>query len=365
MKTDCSLNSHFSPQMVSDNLSPATEQCPDAQVQARSRFPRSSRACIPCRERHLKCDGRPVCSRCGLDQRSCIYTKSRRGGKRRQTLKVPVASFETVGLDSSSSSNTTFETSSTHHTSDTNGSSHSSVRHSTDSDPYPITGSSELIFDNLNPSAATELQWGATYQPRNHDTEKLLNSYYENFHDAHPITLPRWNLDLRRETNPDSVLVLVNVLEYIGSIYDEDEDCKKLQQVALSSLFDRPPPLTGYSVQALVLLSMALHCSDAYEHADQILDSAIDLALKIQMQCQEFARTNGEGDPVLEESWRRTYWMMFFLDSLFAAISYRQRHRLQDIIASTDLPCEDCDYEIGVRLVVRSLTSYEVSDKFD
>lgn len=49
-----------------------------------------SRACLACRSRHLKCDGKePICSRCVRANRVCQYVKSNRGGSRRRgvTLK--------------------------------------------------------------------------------------------------------------------------------------------------------------------------------------------------------------------------------------------------------------------------------------
>lgn len=43
-------------------------------------------ACVPCRSRHLKCDGGVRCSRCRADGVDCTYIKSRRGwkGKRKR-----------------------------------------------------------------------------------------------------------------------------------------------------------------------------------------------------------------------------------------------------------------------------------------
>ena len=44
-------------------------------------------ACVPCRSRHLKCDGGVRCSRCRAEGSDCTYIKSRRGwkGKRKRT----------------------------------------------------------------------------------------------------------------------------------------------------------------------------------------------------------------------------------------------------------------------------------------
>jgi hypothetical protein len=44
-------------------------------------------ACVPCRSRHLKCDGGVRCSRCRTDGVDCTYIKSRRGWKGKRKNK--------------------------------------------------------------------------------------------------------------------------------------------------------------------------------------------------------------------------------------------------------------------------------------
>jgi hypothetical protein len=44
-------------------------------------------ACVPCRSRHLKCDGGVRCSRCRTDNVDCTYIKSRRGWKGKRKNK--------------------------------------------------------------------------------------------------------------------------------------------------------------------------------------------------------------------------------------------------------------------------------------
>jgi hypothetical protein len=61
-------------------------------------------ACIACRTKHLKCDGKMPCSRCatsGLSAVSCTYVRSRRGykGPRRNTKQVPAATSKSRSED--------------------------------------------------------------------------------------------------------------------------------------------------------------------------------------------------------------------------------------------------------------------------
>lgn len=44
------------------------------------------------------------------------------------------------------------------------------------------------------------------------------------------------------------------------------------------------------------------------------------MALEMDMNPQEFATQYGEGNAVLEESWRRTYWILFIKDQHFAIV---------------------------------------------
>jgi hypothetical protein len=60
-------------------------------------------------------------------------------------------------------------------------------------------------------------------------------------------------------------------------------------------------------VQALLLYSIAVYWSNEIERALELLDNAICNALDLGMHLCEFAILNGNGDPVLEECWRRTW----------------------------------------------------------
>jgi hypothetical protein len=52
-------------------------------------------ACVPCRSRHLKCDGGVRCSRCRTDNVECTYIKSRRGWKGKRKTKEETTSSTT------------------------------------------------------------------------------------------------------------------------------------------------------------------------------------------------------------------------------------------------------------------------------
>lgn len=178
-----------------------------------------------------------------------------------------------------------------------------------------------------------------------------LMLYYDNFHGAHPFVLPRESLKLRLNNNPESLTHLVPVMKYVGSIYGTNIDTTSLRGLAYNAVANSSDlPSNGFTVQALLLLAIALHCSDEYKVADHLLERALDVALSIGMNRQTFATAHGETDLVVEESWRRTFWTLFMMDGLFAVINHRQSHRLQHIASDVDLPCEDAEYESQVCL---------------
>ncbi len=56
-------------------------------------------ACVPCRSRHLKCDGGVRCSRCRTDGVECTYIKSRRGWKGKRKSKEDSAASASAPLN--------------------------------------------------------------------------------------------------------------------------------------------------------------------------------------------------------------------------------------------------------------------------
>jgi hypothetical protein len=107
-------------------------------------------------------------------------------------------------------------------------------------------------------------------------------------------------------------------MQYIGSLYAPDISSAEHKELALSQLDLPNMPPNGFTVQTLLLTAIALHCDDEMDRAREVLDRAMYLALELRMNSREFA--NMERDPVLAESWRRTYWGLFVIDSTVAGI---------------------------------------------
>jgi hypothetical protein len=298
---------------ISDVLpEPKAQPTNPNQLAKRTTRIRASKACVSCRSRHMKCDSKePKCSKCETDGKECVYLKSRRGGS---SMKASIPKDVQAYQDSSAS------------TPDLSTGEHS-------------TAPSESIYfpDTIDGSCC-----GVQQRPA------LLTAYFDFFHEAHPIVIPHRHLISLLQSDPSSFEYLTPVLEYIGSVYLPNVPSLPYQQAAEEKL-DTELPNTAITVQALLLFALARHCCDEFELADRYVDRAIDVALLIKMNVQSFATENGETSPVLEESCRRTWWTLYCIDALFAAINRYPAHRLQDVVSDVGLPCEDWEYESGVR----------------
>jgi hypothetical protein len=295
-------------------------------------------ACIPCRTRHLRCDAAPpICARCRLENKPCSYAKSRRGARaggggavpsRKRAARRGAGEKPESGMTSSSSISSVSP----------------SVNHA-DSPPALAAGSESCRSTSQNSDARCE---GSSL--------KMLELYYKFFHNAHPFTLPRQYLIKRLHTDNDSLQHLLPVMRYIGSlIAPTTAPSESFRLLARDILPARSLPLNGFSVQSLLLLAIVEHCTNRFDEARYILNEAILLALKLDMQSQSFATVHGEGCSVLEESWRRTWWTLYVTDGIFAGIRHCLTFSLWNVKTDVDLPCEEDGYCCGVRARIHPL----------
>ncbi|KAB8239100.1 putative C6 transcription factor [Aspergillus alliaceus] len=293
------------------------------------RATRSSLACLPCRSRHLKCDGkRPCCARCTDAGKQCNYAPSRRGGldraalaERRKRLTATDGSGSTSSIDGSSPQRPV-TIGQVHERADTamsgNGTSN-----------IPVTVSSVAGIINIEDDA-------------------MVDAYYKNFHKSHPFILPRTHLarrcqDLGRQSG---FTPLIAVLRLIGDIYTSKCWSIPLQEYT-ETCFAQAVPSDPIMVQCRLLYSMALFWHDQKADAKKEMDNATNLAIDLQMFRQEFAASRGANDPVLRESWRRTWWMLFIVDAYYAGTLGTMNFAVVDIAATVELPCEESEYESG------------------
>ena len=109
-------------------------------------------------------------------------------------------------------------------------------------------------------------------------------------------------------------------MQYIGSLYASNVSTSEVREMALTQLDSTSLPRSGFTVLALLLMAIATHFEDEIERGCVFLGRAIFLALELRMNCCTFASM--ETEPVLAESWRRTYWGLYVTSGIFAIIRH-------------------------------------------
>lgn len=179
-----------------------------------------------------------------------------------------------------------------------------------------------------------------------------VDGFYKFFFPSHPFILPRVHLKQQFESNPDFSGQLFLMITFIGSLYIHDPQSIEYKKQAEES-FDLALSPNGFTVQALLLLSLTLEWAGENERAAATLGRAKNMGLEIGMQHRDFASRHGRGEKALEESWRRTWWELFVVDAMFAGIRHLPTFTLWGIDTDVDIPCEEELYVTGVRHILQ------------
>jgi hypothetical protein len=183
----------------------------------------------------------------------------------------------------------------------------------------------------------------------NIEKDALLDAYYKNFHTLHPFLPPQRHF-YRLCQEPSRQLnftPLVAVMRLLGHISHSREWSTTLKDFVETCLL-QTSPTDPIIVQCRLLYSIALFWYDYKDEAKSQMDMAIRLAVNLRMFLQDFAATNGGDDPVLTESWRRTWWMLYLLDAYYAGTLGTMNFEVLDIEATVELPCEESEFASGV-----------------
>jgi hypothetical protein len=177
----------------------------------------------------------------------------------------------------------------------------------------------------------------------------LLEAYYNRFHAFHPCVLPKRDLE-RLSHNPEirsRLAPVLAVIRMIGAVYTRSPDLNQLRDHLHDCLL-KAKPNDPFIVQARLLYSIPLYWQGDKVSAQQQMDSAISIARQLGMFQKEFATENGFGEPVLQESWRRTWWQLYVVDGFYAGTTKTTPFETKDIQATVELPCQESEYESGV-----------------
>jgi hypothetical protein len=184
--------------------------------------------------------------------------------------------------------------------------------------------------------------------PVDNSRDGLIAAYFIYFHPCHPFLLPHdQTLEVLHQR---SLRHLELAIQYMASFYvptarkADHRDTLKRHVLQDSSGKD------GTFVQALLLLAIGLHIENDDEDSASVLGSAVALALELGMQYRDFAHIHGENNPLLEESWRRTWWELFVIDGMMGGVNKKYTLLLMQIDMNVSLPCEEVDYNSRVSL---------------
>jgi len=180
--------------------------------------------------------------------------------------------------------------------------------------------------------------------------ERCFDAFYHYFHAGHPFVLPKdFFLPLYKDGSAPGTTVVMAAMRYIGSLYLDAGPAKATYlDEAIRLCYAPSTPKDGFLIQALLLIIVGLDGSCQQERARELLADCERLAIEIDLNKREFATLHGRGSPVMEESWRRTWWDLYVCDGMIAGVHRVTNFLLFDIAADVGLPCEEHQYISGV-----------------
>lgn len=313
-------------------------------------------ACNECRRRHLRCDGQtPVCGRCAKDDRlECSYTPSRRG-RAKHTMK-PMATPQAAERQRPPAQ--ALSTARSH------------VEEMIEQSPPQIrtTATTEQSALRINAAAMTEGYSTISYGDYNKSMTRnareapslnrqqvstattalvetrLITSFYTHFWPAHPFLVPYSFYAAQRYPH-----YLELVLCDVGYHYTASASAcaNSLLRRATAEAISAKDDVSPSRVQALLLYAILLHARHQSKEAEQCVSRAATLAASLQMHQSTFATPFS---PVIAESYQRTWWELYSVDTYFAGLHHYQKYVKQSV-GNKDLPLlpgSQAQYELGL-----------------
>ncbi|KAK2050684.1 hypothetical protein LZ31DRAFT_547966 [Colletotrichum somersetense] len=369
-------DSEFSTDLDSPNARSSATSETRSQIQPVVAVPA---ACLGCRAKHLKCDGQNPCSRCQASQSECVFVASRRGykGPRRNNNTAnpnkrarSSSPTSTAGVGDSCpmllAADGTTRPSTTMQNSDAAAAAFGPIGVGLPDTPSTTFATTPnftnlQLYQSFGAATGFGLNQLVAQAPVSTLAERCLDSFYRHFHASHPFVLPKeWLLRITRDTNVEHLLAAIR---WIGALFLEAGPARAgFLDEALRLVQDPTVRRDGFFVQTLVLLVVGLDGNCEQDRARNLLADAERTALEIGLHTREYATQYGRGIPVLEESWRRTWWDLFVVDGMVAGVHRQTNFLLFDVPADASLPCEEHQYLSGNIPPPMSLTDLEDQD---
>ncbi|KAL4893277.1 putative C6 transcription factor [Aspergillus ambiguus] len=303
----------------------------------------SSLACVPCRRRHLKCDAQmPACSRCQASSTECVYVRSRRGLRNRNRDPPSQLLNDDIPLFNADAFADWLNATSLPQDLDTERALLQSL------DTPQTLDIPSLTEDAVSwPDPGRLIAPDVAYDP-------MVQLYYQNFHRSHPVVVPRRALQspLRERMPP----YLLDIMRYVGAHYYPDPLFKESFRQSAYEVLSASTVKDGFKVQGMLLLAIVEHAHGREDSAYLTIETAITQALELGMNHTQFAKEHSGGDFILEESFRRTFWELYVVDGLLAAMGEQGNFRLYHQRNPVELPCAEQMYNTAVQIVPNTQT---------
>ncbi|KAI2617227.1 hypothetical protein GGS26DRAFT_596548 [Hypomontagnella submonticulosa] len=310
-------------------------------------------ACLACRGKHLKCDGKNPCGRCQSADSECVYVASRRGykGPRRNAAPNPNKRHASDSPTSGSSDSCPMLLGATVSTAAPPSLATFNPALGVDSPATPfqlpgVNGANSLqLYRNPYLNGTNGALVEANQRPQT-VPERCIDSFYYYFYPGHPSVLPKDHLlKISKERDLDHLLA---AMRWVGSLYiDAGPARATFFEEAMRLIYTPDVVKDGYLVQAMVIVLIGLDGNCQQEKAREILSDVERIAIEIGLYTRAFATIHGNSIPRLEESWRRTWWDLFVVDGMIAGVHRHTNFLLFDIVADVGLPCEEHEYISG------------------
>jgi hypothetical protein len=179
-------------------------------------------------------------------------------------------------------------------------------------------------------------------------SESLLGAFFDHFYLGHPILPPKRYFLKYVESDPDSYQFLLSVIDFCGARYVRGAHLGDLREAVYFSAC-RPLPFTVQSIQGLHILAIVAFGEMKFPHHLSFAKRAWTMAIDLGMHCKSFAdRTS---DPVLADSYRRTWWHIKFQSAIQRVSEVQPTVGIDDVESDVDIPrSEEWQYQSGVSI---------------
>ncbi|RLL98732.1 hypothetical protein CFD26_106194 [Aspergillus turcosus] len=225
-----------------------------------------------------------------------------------------------------------------------------------------------VAIQNIIDASAAQQVSADFIHPRDPVDDQLISLYYRYFHSAHPCAVPRFAIQRYVVSDRQAIQPLYAVMKYIGSLHNPlipSAQLKDQVEAELAVVRNTNHVVSPFAVQAVLLYAIAVYWCDETRKGLDLLEEAIQMALGLGMNRSDFATQNGRNDPILEESWRRTWWQVYITDAHIAGSTHTYPFRTTGIQMDVRLPCEEAEYESGNIPNPRTLEEYDMREFAD